>query len=128
MIQAATSKLLEFPAPIGKLEGIGEFTPTIGEFSVFFSGGCDGSLGIPLGVLGERYGWGNQWFLGSSLGDCWRSVGGHQGSMVGPTGVCLSSVCWEFIQGMFGGTTGSSVSTQRCISPVSFTVDLLLWQ
>ena len=89
--------LLEFPAPIGKLEGIGELTSTIGELAstpISAVGGPSvanaGQIWISvipqwavMGPLvfqqGSAYVWGGgRGFYGVSglLGVCWESVGG----------------------------------------------------
>ena len=110
--------LLEFPAPIGKLEGIGELTSTIGELastpistmvrpSVANTGqtwsisessvGLDGSVGVPLGFRGEGGG-------GGSVGlvVCWEFVG----FFVGLSGVSQGSV----------GGSRSSVSASNIVT------------
>ena len=75
--------LLEFPAPIGKLEGIGELAPTIGEFSVVCQGVVMGLSGFPQGSLGRDMVGGISGFLVVHWGlleVCWGSSGVQGGS------------------------------------------------
>ena len=98
--------LLEFPAPIGKLEGIGELTSTIGELastpisavggpsvanagqiwiSVIPQWAVMGPLGFHQGSVGSVVCWG---FVGSLLEVCQGSVRGQSGVSRGQQQQC----------------------------------------